>query len=209
MALGFCTELSIIVNNVLDTIQIGCNGEPLAVEQISVAQVVHEVLDQAGGFGQQSCRTCIDIDENIHALANVQCLRHILHNLLSNAYKYTSPPTPVTVNAQRWQTDDGSRLVCMSVIDQGLGIPEQEMPLLFNQFVRLQRDLAGTIRGSGLGLYISKQLVEAMGGHIWVESTGVAGEGSRFCFTLPCCPTSSSDPHTEPELLAAAPVKHQ
>src|SRR5262245_9386404 len=56
--------------------------------------------------------------------------------------------------------------------------------LLFGKFVRLKRDLAGPVRGTGLGLYISKQLVEAMGGSIWVESSGVAGQGSRFCFTL-------------------------
>jgi hypothetical protein len=57
--------------------------------------------------------------------------------------------------------------------------------LLFERFVRLKRDLSTPVRGCGLGLYISKQLVQAMGGHIWVESSGRAGEGSRFCFTLP------------------------
>ena len=57
--------------------------------------------------------------------------------------------------------------------------------MLFGKFVRLKRDLVGSVRGTGLGLYISKQLVEAMGGNIWVESSGVAGEGSRFSFTLP------------------------
>jgi len=57
--------------------------------------------------------------------------------------------------------------------------------LLFGKFVRLKRDLAGPVRGTGLGLYISKQLVEAMGGSIWVESSGIAGQGSRFYFTLP------------------------
>ena len=58
--------------------------------------------------------------------------------------------------------------------------------MLFGKFVRLKRDLVGSVRGTGLGLYISKQLVEAMGGNIWVESSGIAGEGSRFSFTLPC-----------------------
>jgi hypothetical protein len=57
--------------------------------------------------------------------------------------------------------------------------------LLFGKFVRLKRDLVGSVRGTGLGLYISKQLVGAMGGTIWVESSGVAGQGSCFSFTLP------------------------
>jgi signal transduction histidine kinase len=78
--------------------------------------------------------------------------------------------------------------VCISVKDSGPGIPQDEIPLLFGQFVRLKRDLRGRVRGTGLGLYISKHLVEAMGGRIWVESTGIPGEGSRFCFTLPCTP---------------------
>jgi len=75
--------------------------------------------------------------------------------------------------------------VCIKVKDEGPGILPDQIPLLFGQFVRLPRDLAGSVRGSGLGLYISKSLVEAMGGRIWVESAGIPGEGSKFCFTLP------------------------
>ena len=75
--------------------------------------------------------------------------------------------------------------VCLSVQDAGPGIPAEELPLLFEKFVRLKRDLAGSTRGTGLGLYICKQLVEAMGWRIWVESSGHLGEGSRFCVTLP------------------------
>jgi signal transduction histidine kinase len=71
------------------------------------------------------------------------------------------------------------------VKDSGPGITSADIPLLFEKFVRLKRDLSSSIRGSGLGLYISKQLVEAMGGRIWVESSGIVGEGSRFYFTLP------------------------
>jgi len=71
------------------------------------------------------------------------------------------------------------------VQDTGPGIPPDELPNLFGQFARLERDLSGPVRGSGLGLYISKQMVESMGGRIWVESTGVPGQGSCFSFTLP------------------------
>ena len=68
--------------------------------------------------------------------------------------------------------------------DYGLGIPLAEQERLFERFVRLERDMNSPARGAGLGLYISKQLVEAMGGRIWVESTGMPDEGSTFIFTL-------------------------
>jgi signal transduction histidine kinase len=88
---------------------------------------------------------------------------------------------PYDIHAQ----ETSAEYVCISVKDTGPGIPPEEIGLLFERFVRLQRDLAGAKRGTGLGLYISKQLVEAMGGRIWVESSGIEGEGSLFCFTLP------------------------
>jgi len=71
------------------------------------------------------------------------------------------------------------------VQDAGPGIPPEEIPLLFEKCVRLKRDLAGPTPGMGLGLSICKYLVEAMEGHIWVESSGRMGEGCRFCLTLP------------------------
>jgi signal transduction histidine kinase len=73
----------------------------------------------------------------------------------------------------------------VSVIDKGKGITPQDQDRLFQRFVRLEQDLNSTVRGSGLGLYISQRLVEAMDGTIWVESKGVPGEGSRFNVQLP------------------------
>ena len=70
------------------------------------------------------------------------------------------------------------------VKDTGPGIPPEEIPQLFQRFARLKRDVSGTIRGTGLGLYVCKQLVEAMNGSIWVESSGKAGEGSCFFVAL-------------------------
>ena len=74
--------------------------------------------------------------------------------------------------------------VTVCVRDHGSGIPLAEQERLFERFVRLERDMNSPARGAGLGLYISKQLVEAMGGRIWVESTGIPDEGSTFIFTL-------------------------
>ena len=69
--------------------------------------------------------------------------------------------------------------------DRGLGIPPDKQEEIFDKFVRLTRDLNSTVRGSGLGLFITRQLVEAMQGTITVSSSGIKGEGSTFSFTLP------------------------
>ena len=119
--------------------------------------------------------------------ADPQYVRQVVLNLLSNALKYTPTQTPILLRTSLRGGPETQR-VCITVQDGGPGIPPAEQPLLFQKFVRLRRDLAGTIGGSGLGLYLCKRLVEAMGGQIWVESSGKAGEGSCFCFTLPVSP---------------------
>jgi signal transduction histidine kinase len=75
-------------------------------------------------------------------------------------------------------------LVEIIIRDYGYGIPPEQAPLLFNRFVRLPRDLASRVTGTGLGLYLCRILVESMEGRVWVESSGVQGEGSTFHVTL-------------------------
>ncbi len=110
-------------------------------------------------------------------LADPNRLERIFTNLLSNALKYSDPGTEVTV---RLQQRDGK--VVASVSDRGRGIAPDEMELLFQPFLRTRRALERR-EGLGLGLYITKRLVEAHGGEIWVESE--LGKGSTFSFTLP------------------------
>ena len=79
----------------------------------------------------------------------------------------------------------GGNMTEIVVRDYGRGVPPEQAPLLFNRFVRLPRDLASNISGNGLGLYLCRLYVEAMGGQIWVRSSGKAGEGSAFHLLLP------------------------
>jgi signal transduction histidine kinase len=139
-------------------------------------------------FGSQALDDLI-VSKTLIVRADPQYLRRILRNLLSNAFKYTPSQTALLVNATLADSTPAgvpaTPSVCISVKDSGPGIPPDDISLLFEKFGRLNRDASSSIRGVGLGLYISKQLVQAMGGHIWVESSGIAGQGSRFCFTLP------------------------
>lgn len=125
-------------------------------------------------------RIRVDIPEEVPSVpADPGRLERVLTNLLTNALKYSSPGTPIEVRAR---TRDGE--VVVSVEDEGPGIPAEELPRLFDRFYRAEPGLH--VEGVGLGLYISKQLVEAHGGTIWVESE--PGKGSTFSFSLPVAP---------------------
>ena len=109
--------------------------------------------------------------------ADPDYLERIVVNLLSNALKYSDPTTEVAVSLRQ---KDGA--VVTSVVDRGPGIASEELPHLFTRYYRAHTP-SEKVEGLGLGLYITKGLVEAHGGRVWVESE--AGKGSTFSFSLP------------------------
>jgi signal transduction histidine kinase len=106
----------------------------------------------------------------------------VLCNLLSNALKFTPAQGAVVIRVERREQD-----VVWSVSDTGAGIPDDKFDAVFDRFVQLTRDR----RGVGLGLFISKCIVQGHGGRIWVENR--IGGGSMFSFSLPIEPASTSD----------------
>jgi PAS domain S-box-containing protein len=107
-------------------------------------------------------------------------LQQVLANLLSNACKYSPSGGEIRVSARRLDNE----LVEVAVQDQGVGLPEEALPRLFERFYRVETSDREGIGGAGLGLAISREIVEAHGGHIVAESAG-PGQGSTFRFTLP------------------------
>ena len=187
--------LTCLVNNILEAGQVSGKVKPLQLEACFVARIIREELEQLDPREVEAYTIQLDIMEQLTVWADQQYLRQILRNLLSNAFKYSPRHSLVLIKAAYEDAEHATLKeavphVAISVKDTGLGIPPAEQSLLFEKFVRLKRDLKGTVRGSGLGLYISKQLIEAMGGRIWIESSGRAGEGSCFCFTLPSTSTA-------------------
>jgi two-component system phosphate regulon sensor histidine kinase PhoR len=110
--------------------------------------------------------------------ADAERLEDVLANLISNACKFSEPGSPVHVDVRR----EGEEAI-FSVRDRGIGIPPEEVHRIFDRFYQVQRGADRRAGGSGLGLYIVRGYVTAMGGRIWVEST--PGQGSTFFVGLP------------------------
>jgi signal transduction histidine kinase/putative methionine-R-sulfoxide reductase with GAF domain len=109
-------------------------------------------------------------------------VRQVLTNLVDNAVKYSPEGGRVEVDVSRRE-----HAVRFSVADEGLGIPQSEQRRIFDKFYRVDPNLSRGVGGTGLGLYISRELVRRMNGTIWVESR--EGEGSQFSFELPVATT--------------------
>jgi signal transduction histidine kinase len=180
-------DLAPLIRAVIETF------DPLGIGEPGLEQVA---------YASRSLR--LDLVEGVTVRADEDRLRQVLINLLTNALKYSEPGSPLAINVvveaparslglPRWAAPAAAPAVAerlhkvarIGVRDSGLGVPPRDVSKLFQRFVRLERDITGPVRGTGVGLYLCRVLVEAMGGRIWVESTGVPGEGSTFCFTLP------------------------
>jgi signal transduction histidine kinase len=169
----------------------------------------------------------VDVSPDLVIWGDETRLQQVFSNLLSNALKYSSAGTPISVSARvvddplpvsrLWPrliaATSEHRVAEIVVQDQGLGVPTEQIPLLFRRFVRLPRDLASTTIGNGLGLHLCRVFVEAMQGRIWIESTGIPGEGTAFHFTLPLTPTEYAlakppqDAHETKDEVAPAPAE--
>ena len=173
-------RLNRLVGNLLDMSRIEGGALKPEKEWYPVDELIHDVLDHMQPVLQErTVQTHLPDDLPPVELDYLQ-MDQVLTNLIENAVRYTPPESPIEVSAQI----DGEQMV-ISVADRGPGIPQADKERIFDKFYRVlgtQRN-AATIPGSGLGLAVSKGLVEAHGGHIWVEDR--PGGGSIFRFTLP------------------------
>ncbi len=120
----------------------------------------------------------IQIDQLAYAMVDIDFLQEIINNLIENAIKYTGEGGSIWVNAR----NDGDN-VLINVTDTGIGIAPDNLEHIFQKFYRVDNSATRTIGGTGLGLYIVKERVEAMHGRVWAESA--FGEGSTFYVSLP------------------------
>jgi signal transduction histidine kinase len=118
--------------------------------------------------------------EHIVVEVDPQRLEQVLSNLLGNAIKYSPQGGPIAITLQE---ETAQQMVELSIQDHGIGIPADQQAQIFGRFMRAENVRAHGIGGTGLGLYLCRELVERQGGRIWFES--VEGEGSTFRVALP------------------------
>ncbi len=151
----------------------------LAQERFEAVKLAREVVEDAR-LRHTTARVQLVEAEEAFVLADPARTRQVLENLIDNALKYAGRgPVRVAVEV-------GQGVVAFSVSDEGPGIPEDRQERIFEKFYRSDVQMEGGVGGAGLGLYISRELVERMGGRLWVEST--RGAGSLFTFELPSLP---------------------
>jgi signal transduction histidine kinase len=107
-------------------------------------------------------------------------ISQVLGNLLENAIRHSPAGGEVSI---RLESEEGGEAVRVTIRDGGPGVPEEHLPNVFERFYRADVSRSRSAGGSGIGLAVVKQLVEAHGGRVWVESP--PGEGASFGFTLP------------------------
>lgn len=173
-------RMDTMVQELLDISRIEAGRLRLEIGQVALREVVEEavrVIRQEIEAKRQTLE--VEIAEPLPPVqADRNRVVQILTNLLSNAYKYTPEEGRIRVTVQ----PNGGFVVC-SVSDTGIGIAPEEQERLFTKFFRSQHPMVRAVPGTGLGLVITKSLVELQGGQIWVESE--PGKGSAFTFTLP------------------------
>jgi PAS domain S-box-containing protein len=185
-------RLARTVNDILWASRLDSGTLRLSVESCDATALVGEVVDAARTHLPERITLAVWDTES---LPRINCdpdkVRQVLTNLTENAAKYSPDGGLVEIRLQRH-----GNAVRFSVRDEGLGIPVAEQRRIFKKFYRVDPNLSRGIGGTGLGLYICKELVRRMDGHIWVESR--EGEGSTFAFELPLSPAETRGGGSEP-----------
>jgi signal transduction histidine kinase len=172
-------HISELLTTLVDASQMALGGLVLQPGPTDLAALIPEVIAQLEPDVAQ--RVCLQIPPDLGMTGSWDAARlaQVLSNLLSNAAKYSPPDTPIAVRLQ-----GDAETVRLSVHDEGIGIPSEDLPRLFGRYVRARNAIEHHSGGLGLGLYLSRSIVEAHGGRIWVTSPG-PGKGTTVFVELP------------------------
>jgi signal transduction histidine kinase len=169
-------RLTALINDVLDVARIEAGELSYDIKPVDVLELVERAIGENLQTEDQERVTLRRTSDLRPALCDERRVWQIFTNVLSNAIKFSPPGTPIEVAV----SSDGG-MVSVSVMDKGPGIPEHLHEEVFERFKKLEQ--SNTTKGTGLGLYISRSMVEAQRGSISVDSR--PGEGATFTFRLP------------------------
>jgi PAS domain S-box-containing protein len=188
-------RLESLINNLLDVSRIQASGLRLDFADVDVETLARKVGD-AYHTQTNDHRIELDFPDPLPLVwGDEERLRQVLTNLLSNAIKYSPDGGVIRVGGwtQHVTSPNGDyeapARVVLYVADQGIGIPQEELAYVFDRFYRVDSSLRRTTAGAGLGLFLTKAIVEAHGGQIWVRSE--PGRGTTFFVALPVAPSAT------------------
>ena len=172
-----------LINDVLDMAKIEAGRMNLNPEKFHIHETLDEVTSITSPLASAKDLALYiepDSDQEIEIFADRTRIRQVMINLVNNAIKFTENGS-IALRVVR-QADAG---ILIAVKDTGIGIPPDKLETIFQEFTQVDTSSTRKAGGTGLGLPISRRLIEMHGGRLWAESTGIAGEGSTFYVELP------------------------
>ena len=174
-----------VINDILDMSKIEANKLELSMTKFVFEKMLQRVVDVVNFKMEEKHQLfTIHVDRNIPFMIinDEQRLTQVIANLLSNATKFTPEHGSIRLDARLIDEKNGLCTIQIDVTDTGIGITEEQKPRLFKVFEQAERSTSRKFGGTGLGLVISKRIVEMMDGRIWINSE--PGKGSVFSFTI-------------------------
>jgi signal transduction histidine kinase len=188
-------HLLALINDILDMAKIESGKLNLIIEQFNLHETIEDVISITSSLANSKnleLRIEPDSDRDVLINADRTRLRQVLINLVNNSTKFTETGF-ISVRAVREKNN-----VLIAVKDTGLGIPAAHLEAVFQEFTQVDSSTTRKVGGTGLGLPISRRLIEMHGGKLWAESSGVEGEGSTFYVYLPIeAKVAESEPVTK------------
>jgi len=176
-----------LINDILDLSRIEAGRLDLKPTFVDLPELIRKV---EGRIEQQAAgrRLLLDIPVVMEpVLAEQAKLEQVMLNIIGNALKYSPEGGDIEISVRRLKEK-----AMVSVTDHGIGIPQEQLPFIFEKYHRGGKSEGGGIRGAGLGLFVTKSIVEAHGGRIWAEST--EGKGTCMIFTIPLLGEAGQSP---------------
>lgn len=178
-----CMRLSGLVTELLDISRMQAGDRKFVMKAFDICEKARTILI---GFEQRIEEKKLDVEfscdsHNMSAYGDSDAIHRVLYNICDNAVKFSRPGGKYRIEIG--YTDAAESRIKVSVFNQGDGIPEKDLAHVFERFYRSDKTVTASVRGTGLGLYIAKLIIDAHGGEIFAES--VAGEWCKISFVIP------------------------